>query len=852
MSFVEPRPTPPQRRYKWPTALLSTIAISVGMIGLQQSGLFQKFDRDWFDDMSRLRPVERLAPPITLITITEADIAQQRQWPLNDASLATLLQRIQQAQPRVVGLNIYRNIAIEPGSAQLQRTIQSMPNLIGIEKIVADERGPAIAPHPALKAQHQVAASDIVLDGDGKIRRHLISLRNPQGDIGLSLGAQLAMQYLKGQGDRASQLDPTKIPALPPSSGGYVGIDTGGYQILSHFLPLESIPRLTLQQVLAGEGRALIQDRIVIIGSTASSLQQQFYTPTTQAPGLGWSGLELQADLAGQILLAATQGRTFIQGSAPWIGWIGIAAASTIGLGLGARLGSRRQFWLGVAIGLASLLALSYGLFLLNWWTITIAPSLTYLSAIVLGRQLRSQRLILQAQDQLQDYSQSFILQLAEEVEAHARTQAQAANQLANLPANQAANLLANEQAAGQTKRDLIAFLGHELRTPLNSIVGYGQLMAAESALPEQYRTSIDTINSSSEYLLKLVNELLEFSRFESTKSPLNRNSIHLPSLLNQIESLFRLQAKKGHLRFRCTSDNTLPDYIWADEIKLRQVLINLVNNALKFTQSGHVILRAWGNGNMYFEVEDTGPGIASSELLHIFEAFRQVPEATPPVGRSAGFQGVGLGLWISESLVTLMEGKITVVSKLGEGSKFRVTLPLHPVALAPHPEPKPQSSVTLFVPKPEVAPIAALIAAQPIDASISTAKPPLYRVLVVDDVMVNRTLIVKFLEAIGVEIQEASSGEEAIERWQAWQPHLILMDLYMPGMGGCEAVRLIRKQELDSTNRPSTPILAITANAQLDTAMAIAAGYQEVLPKPIRRDELLIRVKENLMRSGD
>jgi adenylate cyclase len=842
MSSVEPPSNLSPRRRRWPTALLSTIAISGGMIGLQQWGLFQSLDLDWLDQMARLRPAAPLSLPITLITITEADIAQQRQWPLNDASLATLLRRIQQAKPRVVGLNIYRDIAIEPGATQLQQTIQSMPNLIGIEKIVADQRGPAIAPHPSLKAQHQVAASDIVLDSDGKIRRHLISLRNPQGNICLSLGAQLAMQYLNDPGDGSSQLGPAKIQALSPSSGGYVGIDAGGYQILSHFLPLESIPRLTLQQVLAGDGTALMKDRIVIIGSTASSLQHQFYTPTTQAPGPGWSGLELQADLAGQILLAATQGRAFIQGSPPWLGWIGIGAASTIGLGLGLRLVSRRQFWLGVAIGLASLGALSYGLFLLNWWTITIAPGLTYLSAIVLGRQLRSQRLIIQAQTQLQDYSQRFITQLAEEVEAHARTLAQAANPpLASQPIAAA--------PPGQTSRDLLAFLGHELRTPLNSIVGYGQLMAAESTLPEQYRTSIDTINTSSEYLLKLVNELLEFSRFESTKAPLNCNKVHLPSLLNQIESLFRLQAKKSHLRFRCTSDNTLPDYIWADEIKLRQVLINLVNNAIKFTQSGHVILRAWGNGKMYFEVEDTGPGIASSDLRYIFEAFRQVPDASPALGRSAGLQGVGLGLWISESLVTLMEGKITVVSKLGEGSKFRVTLPLHPVELAPPLEPTPQGSATLFVPKPDAAPIAESIAIAP---SISTTTPLAYRILVVDDVMVNRRLIVKFLETIGVEIQEASSGEEAIDYWQTWQPHLILMDLYMPGIGGCEAVRLIRKQELESTiDRPSTPILAVTANAQLDTEKAIAAGYQEVFAKPIRRDELLKRIKEILAQSG-
>jgi adenylate cyclase len=365
--------------------------------------------------------------------------------------------------------------------------------------------------------------------------------------------------------------------------------------------------------------------------------------------------------------------------------------------------------------------------------------------------------------------------------------------------------------------------------------------------LPEQYRTSIDTINSSSEYLLKLVNELLEFSRFESTKVPLNRNKIHLLSLLKQIESLFRLQAKKKHLKFRCTRDNTLPEYVWADEIKLRQVLINLVNNAIKFTQSGHVILRAWGNDKLYFEVEDTGPGIPDNELLYVFEAFRQVSETHTSVDRSSRLQGVGLGLWISESLVTLMDGKIVVASKLGVGSKFRVTLPLDPVAPAPDKEPAPTSPFKVFTPTPAEQPLTEVVLVEE-DASISTIKPSLYRILVVDDVMVNRTLIVKFLEGIDVEIQEASSGEEAIELWQSWHPCLILMDLYMPGIGGCEAVRQIRKQEAESAiDRPSTSILAITANAQVDREMAIAAGCQAVFAKPIQREALLNRVKENI-----
>ncbi len=825
MYLPQAHPIPLGPRRKLHSILLSALGISTLVLVLQQMGLFQNLEQDWLDQMAQLRPAETVAPPITLITMTEADIAQQQQWPLSDATLAQLLQQIQQAQPRTIGLNLYRDIAIEPGSERLQQVFQSMPNLIGIEKLIGNSTGPAIAPPPQLHQQQQIAASDVVLDGDGKIRRHLLSLRSPQGKTQLSLGARLAVDYLAQQGIEQIPLDPkgctirlgqALIQALKPTSGGYVRTDAGGYQILSNFLPQASMSRLTLSQVLAGEGTELMRDRIVLIGATAPSLQNHFYTSSTRTPEEGWSGLEIQADLAGQLVLAALQGRPLLRGLPEGLEWGWILLWAGVGAIVGVQLrSSSRALWFGVPLSLLGLLGISYGLLLNGWWAIAIAPGLACLGSALMARQLMLWQLIRQSQAQLDEYNRSFVTQLAHEVEARTRLWSLEKQDL--VEAKEAA------ETANQTKSKLLALIGHELRTPLNSIVGYGQLMADEPALPEQYRTTVNTINHSSEYLLGLVNELLDFSKIEADQLPLNLRTVHLPSLLKQLEILFQLQAKQRRLRLRCSLDNTLPESVWVDEIKLRQVLINLLNNALKFTQAGHVILRAWGNGSMYFEVEDTGPGIPPAELSQIFEPFQQGQAASPAHSRTGNPQGMGLGLWITNSLVKLMGGELTVNSQVGRGTNFRVVLPLYPAPQTPHPE-----------------------AVQDRAIASSPADFPLYRVLVVDDVTLNRRLLVKLLEEVGVEVREACSGEEAIALWQTWHPQLILMDMRMPGMDGYEAVRQIRLQE--PSEAPPVPILAITANVlQSEHEAALMAGCQDMITKPFRRQDVLIKIANYL-----
>jgi signal transduction histidine kinase/ActR/RegA family two-component response regulator len=477
-----------------------------------------------------------------------------------------------------------------------------------------------------------------------------------------------------------------------------------------------------------------------------------------------------------------------------------------------------------------------------GWWAIAIAPSTALIGAALLGRQLLLWQMMRQAQLALEDYDRCFDAQLAEEVKSRTHSLDHEKQDL--LQARERA------EAASQGKSDLLALVGHELRTPLHSIVGYGQLMAEEPALPEQYRTTLDSINMSSEYLLGLVNELLGFSKFEASQPSLTVKRVHLPILLSQLESLFKLQAKQRNLRLRCSWNNTLPEYIWADEIKLRQILINLLANALKFTQVGHVILRTWVNGQICFEVEDTGPGIPSSDLPNLFEPFRQGCTATQNVSPVSGLNGVGLGLWVSHSLVKLMDGELTVISQVGQGSKFRVSLPLRPAEpivadsfLA--------SNVLSQLPQTEKDPgrrtgEKRTKLPNPSDRNLVLDSLPLYRILVVDDVALNRKLLVKFLEEVGVEAQEASSGEEAIVLWQTWHPQLILMDMRMPGMDGYEAVRQIRARE--SPDGAMVPILAVTANTlQSEHDAAIAAGCQDVIHKPFRQQDVLLKVVNRL-----
>jgi two-component system, sensor histidine kinase and response regulator len=411
--------------------------------------------------------------------------------------------------------------------------------------------------------------------------------------------------------------------------------------------------------------------------------------------------------------------------------------------------------------------------------------------------------------------------------------------------------------AANRAKSEFLANMSHELRTPLNAILGFTQVMGRDRTLSTEHQQHIGIISRSGEHLLELINDILQMSKIEAGRITLNAHSFDLYSLLDDIKVMLQLKAlSKGlQLIFDYTLD--VPQYVKTDEGKLREVLINLLGNAIKFTREGCVMLKvkrqtskSFAHASMfemqvaepsmvkneeqefsqspildcrlYFEVEDTGPGIASEELNKLFITFGQTE-----TGRKS-HQGTGLGLAISQNFVQLMGGNITVNSIVGKGTTFAFDIP---VALAEASE---------IQTPPEIRKVIRLAPDQPD-----------YRILVVEDHLDSRLLLVKLLTSLGFCVYETDNGQNAISLWSSTSPHLILMDMRMPGMDGYEATKLIRGVETlrrKISGGHATVIIALTASAfEEDQSKVLSAGCNDFVRKPFREEVLLEKIAQHL-----
>jgi PAS domain S-box-containing protein len=372
--------------------------------------------------------------------------------------------------------------------------------------------------------------------------------------------------------------------------------------------------------------------------------------------------------------------------------------------------------------------------------------------------------------------------------------------------------------AANRAKSEFLANMSHELRTPLNAILGFTQVMNRDTNLRIEHQESLRIISRSGEHLLELINEILEMSKIEAGRVTLNENNFDLHYLLNNLEEMFRLKATYKELKLTFERGFEVPRYIKSDEAKLRQVLINLLSNAIKFTQLGNVTLRInlEDNSLLNFEVYDTGQGIAPDELAQLFTPFAQTTS-----GLTSGV-GTGLGLSISQKFVELMGGKIVVSSQLGLGSKFSFKIPVK-IAQSTH---KPKSNI-------EKRKIIGLAPNQ-----------PNYRILVVEDKVTNRLLLVKLLTSLGFAVQEAENGQQALSLWETWEPHLIWMDMRMPIMNGYEATKQIKRH----LKGQATVIIALTASAfEEDRQLILSTGCDDFVRKPFQEHELLQKISEHL-----
>jgi signal transduction histidine kinase/CheY-like chemotaxis protein/HAMP domain-containing protein len=386
-------------------------------------------------------------------------------------------------------------------------------------------------------------------------------------------------------------------------------------------------------------------------------------------------------------------------------------------------------------------------------------------------------------------------------------------------------------EAANRAKSIFLANMSHEIRTPLNAILGFTELLHRDKSLTPLQHENITIIERSGAALLTLINSILDLSKIEAGRMALNEQIFNLNDLLRSLQDLFGLRAAEKDLQLEFEAGD-VPQTLLADEARLRQVLINLIGNALKFTQSGNIsvcvrkatqeelqILGAKQTipqiTHLYFSVEDSGPGIAAEELKGIFEPFTQTSS-----GRNMQ-QGTGLGLAICRQYVHLMGGEILVKSQPGKGSNFAFVVPIKLL----------QTGEAIVEKKTRK--IAGLAQNQPV-----------HRVLVVDDIAEARVWLVRWLVELGFDVCEAGNGQQAVEAWQNWQPELICMDIRMPVMNGLEATRQIRELEKDKR----TTIIAITASAFQDEHSAILdAGCDDLLIKPVNSEGLATMLEKHL-----
>jgi signal transduction histidine kinase/CheY-like chemotaxis protein/ligand-binding sensor domain-containing protein len=372
-------------------------------------------------------------------------------------------------------------------------------------------------------------------------------------------------------------------------------------------------------------------------------------------------------------------------------------------------------------------------------------------------------------------------------------------------------------QAASRAKTTFLANMSHELRTPLNGVLGFAQLMARRPARDADDRRHLSVILRSGEHLLGLINDVLSMARIEAGGTSLNQSTFSPASVVTSVEQLLRPRADVKGLSLRVELAPGIPKHVLGDAGKLRQILLNLLGNAIKFTEQGEVVVSgAWNAGRGVFEVRDTGPGIAASEMSGLFEPFVQTE-----TGRGTR-EGTGLGLALSQDLARLMGGLIRVESVVGRGSTFRceVALPLAPQAAAAE--------------EGQGSRIARLAPGQ-----------PAFRILIVDDVAENRDALAGLLEAVGFEVRAAGSGEEALDIWRAWHPHLIWMDKRMPRMDGLETTRRIRAEP---TVGPLTKIIVLSASAlDHERNEIMESGCDDFLAKPYREDVVFGKMAELL-----
>jgi signal transduction histidine kinase len=393
------------------------------------------------------------------------------------------------------------------------------------------------------------------------------------------------------------------------------------------------------------------------------------------------------------------------------------------------------------------------------------------------------------------------------------RSQAEEALRVAHAEAQAAKE---RAEVANQAKSAFLANMSHDLRTPLNGILGFAQILQWDRSLTERQQMGLSAIRQSGEHLLTLINDILDVAKIEAGKLEIFPNEFQLTKFLHVITDIIRVKAQqKPGLEFICDCAPDLPEAIRADERRLRQVLLNLLDNAVKFTERGHVTLRVRFTppSRLCVEVEDTGIGMSEEQLSRLFKPFEQVGDVQHRSG------GTGLGLVISRQFVRLMGGDIHVKSELGAGNLFWFELDVPAIHWSAPALPAAERIVTGY-------------------------RGPTKKVLVVDDIAENRALLVDALQRLGFDVSQAANGHDGLALAKAVLPDLILMDVVMPDISGIEVISRLRKLPVLDT----VPIIAVSASTTPEVEKStLAAGANAFLAKPVDFKVLLQRTSSLL-----